>query len=300
MPVGQRTGGPALDFRASRDEGAPHDRAPEVKIPLALPDVSGDNVVVFARPRAHAGAAPPPEVAIDAQAGPAGLLSLARRQDWLFAAVASLLIHGALYFALNRPAQPLPSAGLQEISVDIVLENNAAAQEPVAEPPPLAQETQPTEPEVSTAPVEETPPPIEQAPSKPLPPQMRAEPRPPLAARAPVERRVKTAKTSAAPPSRSTTRAAGDPNYYALVAAHLAREKRYPADARSRGERGSANVSFAIDGSGRVTRVVLARGTGFPALDQEVRAMVYRASPFPAPPGGRGMSFTVPVSFRIQ
>jgi hypothetical protein len=27
---------------------------------------------------------------------------------------------------------------------------------------------------------------------------------------------------------------------------------------------------------------------------------VRRASPFPAPPDGRGMNFTVPVSFRIQ
>ena len=59
-------------------------------------------------------------------------------------------------------------------------------------------------------------------------------------------------------------------------------------------------VSFATDGGGRVTRVSLMRGSGVASLDQEETAMVRRASPFPAPPGGRGMTFTVPVDFRIQ
>jgi protein TonB len=84
------------------------------------------------------------------------------------------------------------------------------------------------------------------------------------------------------------------------VSAHLARHKRFPPEARSRDEQGSATVSFALDGTGRVTRVALQRGTGVASLDQEATAMVRRASPFPAPPNGRAMSFTVPVSFRIQ
>jgi protein TonB len=89
-------------------------------------------------------------------------------------------------------------------------------------------------------------------------------------------------------------------NYRGLVSSHLARYKRFPADARSRGQQGSAVVSFALDGGGRVTRVSLVRGTGVASIDQEAEAMVRRASPFPAPPDGRGVSFTVPVSFRIQ
>jgi protein TonB len=95
-------------------------------------------------------------------------------------------------------------------------------------------------------------------------------------------------------------RSQSDSNYNGMVSAHLQRHKRYPADARSRGDQGTAAVSFALDGSGRVTRVGLARGTGFASLDQEVQAMVRRASPFPAPPDGRSRSFTVPVSFRFQ
>jgi periplasmic protein TonB len=89
-------------------------------------------------------------------------------------------------------------------------------------------------------------------------------------------------------------------NYRGLVAAHLARHKRFPDAARSRGSQGSAVVTFALDGGGRVTSVRVARGSGVTSLDQEAAAMVRRASPFPAPPSRRGMSFTVPVSFRLN
>lgn len=93
---------------------------------------------------------------------------------------------------------------------------------------------------------------------------------------------------------------AGDANYRGLVAARLARFKRFPADARRRREQGSAVVSFGIDGGGRVTSVRLVRGTGFLALDDEVQAMVRRASPFPPPPSQGEMTFTAPVSFHLK
>ena len=91
-----------------------------------------------------------------------------------------------------------------------------------------------------------------------------------------------------------------DTNYRGLVSAHLARYKQYPADARSSGKTGTAAVTFSIGGGGGVTSVSLARGSGVASIDQEVVAMVRRASPFPAPPGGRPQSFTVPVSFRLN
>jgi protein TonB len=93
---------------------------------------------------------------------------------------------------------------------------------------------------------------------------------------------------------------AGDANYLGLVAARLARYKRFPPEARGRRQQGAAIVSFNINGDGRVTSVRLVRGTGFAALDREVEAMVHRASPFPAPPGGTATSFTAPVSFHLN
>jgi protein TonB len=89
-------------------------------------------------------------------------------------------------------------------------------------------------------------------------------------------------------------------NYNGMVAAHLARYKQYPAVARSAGTEGIATVSFSIDSSGRVTSARLARGSGNAAIDQEVVAMARRASPFPAPPDGRGRNFTVPVRFNLR
>ena len=97
-------------------------------------------------------------------------------------------------------------------------------------------------------------------------------------------------------PGRSDT----DVNYPGLVRAHLMHYQRFPPDARSRGDQGVASVSFTLDRSGRVSSVALARGSGIASLDQEVQAMVHRASPFPPPPSGRPISFTVPVSFRLR
>ncbi len=176
----------------------------------------------------------------------------------------------------------------------------------------LPAEDTPREPESAVAPEEPTP-----VKPKPAAPQAKPEPKPVQKRELKPERaakpkqpgpRARTASTEPAGTGPRASAASGvgpgqshsDSNYRGLVAAHLARHKRYPADARSRGDQGTAVVSFAFDGGGRVTRVSLARGTGVASLDQEVQAMVRRASPFPAPPGGRGMSFTAPVTFRIQ
>ncbi len=91
-----------------------------------------------------------------------------------------------------------------------------------------------------------------------------------------------------------------DTNYRGVVAAHLARFKQYPSDARSRGDQGTPTVSFSLSGSGSVTSVRLVRGSGVSSIDSEATAMVRRASPFPAPPSGRSQSFTVPVSFHLR
>jgi protein TonB len=39
--------------------------------------------------------------------------------------------------------------------------------------------------------------------------------------------------------------------------------------------------------------------SGSPILDQEMIAMVMRASPFPAPPDGQPKNFNAPVSFNF-
>ena len=122
---------------------------------------------------------------------------------------------------------------------------------------------------------------------------------------APTEKKSAQKQRVAAAPSNSASgvgrgRSDNMANYNGLVSAHLARHKRYPADAQRAGSTGVASVSFNLDGSGRVTSVRLAQGSGMASIDQEVVAMVRRASPFPAPPDGRGKSFTVPVRFNMR
>ena len=111
--------------------------------------------------------------------------------------------------------------------------------------------------------------------------------------------------TSAGAPSNTASgigrgRSDSDTNYRGLVAAQLTRNKQYPAEAERNHQQGTASVLFILDGSGRVTAAHLVRGSGHASLDQEVQAMVRRASPFPPPPGGRPMRFTVPITFRLQ
>ena len=64
--------------------------------------------------------------------------------------------------------------------------------------------------------------------------------------------------TSLPPPAGGVSRgrSSHDTNYHGRVAAHLARHKQFPTDARRRGEDGSAIVAFSIDSAGRLTTVV--------------------------------------------
>lgn len=87
-------------------------------------------------------------------------------------------------------------------------------------------------------------------------------------------------------------------NYAGQVARHLLRFKRYPPEARARGQSGTASVAFSVNGAGNAQGVRLVRSSGHASLDQEAVAMVQRASPFPPPPNGRAGPFTVPANFR--
>ncbi len=120
---------------------------------------------------------------------------------------------------------------------------------------------------------------------------------------APTEKKAsqkkQTVAATQADPSRGVGRGRSDnsANYPGIVRAHLVRYKQSPNGARGSGV---ATVTFTLDSNGRVTSARLAGGSGNPAYDQEVVAMVRRATPFPAPPDGKGRSFTVPVRFEVR
>jgi protein TonB len=87
------------------------------------------------------------------------------------------------------------------------------------------------------------------------------------------------------------------------VTLHLNKHKKYPHDARARGEEGVANVSFSIDRSGKVIATHLDKSSGSNLLDQEAIEVLTRASPFPTPPPDvteTTFNFAQPIQFRIK
>jgi len=237
--------------------------------------------------------------------------------------------------AAAPPADPQPvepeqkaeqQATEQPQTVQVAPAEKAPEPEPEpAEPKPSVAMVESPQPDMATATPHETPPGASELSLLPQPAEKPAEPKPepkpaqaappkPVknAALAPERRRIaaptsdspaKQAKVSAPSTAANNVgvgRSDNNSNYVGIVSAHLRRYQQYPSDARSRGDQGTATVTFGLDGVGRVTSVNLARASGISSIDGEVTAMVRRASPFPAPPSGRGMSFTVPVSFRLN
>ncbi|RAI45492.1 energy transducer TonB [Rhodoplanes roseus] len=216
-----------------------------------------------------------------------------------------------------------------------VEEAKAPEPEPTPEEPPVEQQVAVAQPDPPPEPQKDEPPPppeptpviekeapetvaaIPPEPPKPQPklevkPEIKPAPKPKPKAKPEPKKRTAArtsndARETNTSPARSSS-AAGigvgrsdlNTNYRGIVAAHLARHKQFPAEARASGQQGSTSVSFTIDGSGRVTSVRLGRGSGIASLDQETTAMVRRASPFPPPPSGQSMTFSVPVSFFLR
>jgi protein TonB len=81
----------------------------------------------------------------------------------------------------------------------------------------------------------------------------------------------------------------------------LEHNKRYPADARARGEQGVTRLAFRIDRDGHLMSSRIVGSSGSAALDAETLALLQRAQPFPPPPPELADSeLTVPLRFNIR
>lgn len=120
----------------------------------------------------------------------------------------------------------------------------------------------------------------------------------------------KVAKAEAAPAPKSAAsvesraskaKSVSPAKWQSRVVAWLNRHKRYPRGAG--GEQGMVNVAFAINASGSVLSVRIARSSGNAELDKAALDMVRRASPVPAPPpeiAKSRMNLAMPVQFIVQ
>jgi protein TonB len=85
------------------------------------------------------------------------------------------------------------------------------------------------------------------------------------------------------------------------LVAHLDHHKRYPTGAPAR--TAQILVSFTIDRTGHVLKSEVVKSSGDAAFDQAALAMMHRSDPVPPPPAlvaDDGLTFTVPVVFRLK
>ncbi len=173
---------------------------------------------------------------------------------------------------------------------------------------PMAPEIVPTDmpigpQRIETPPEAETPPPEPEVQLEPpeKPPEKTKKTARLTTAPAPAERRSPIA---AAPmPGAGARDSNALPNWRSLLVAQLERNKRYPSDARSRGEQGVAQLAFRVDRSGGVHGARIVRSSGSSSLDQETLALVQRASPLPPPPPevhGGSIAVVVPIRYNIR
>jgi periplasmic protein TonB len=161
---------------------------------------------------------------------------------------------------------------------DETVEVPAAPEPPVAALPPSVA-MPPVAPPVSEV---AKPKPAERAPSRP---------------RKPVSERPSHAATAPPPPHVSPD---GAKAWYGDIVARINRHKSYPQVAMSRGEKGVVELAFSVNREGRVVSSRIVRSSSYAELDREALATVRRAQPFPPPPPGARLDFTMPIAFSVR
>jgi protein TonB len=192
----------------------------------------------------------------------------------------------------------------------IVIDLAPMAVSPEIAPPDMPVGPQQVESEPEPQPEKVEPPPpqstvqMEPPPKPPEPPKEKEKPK--------KERQAKA--TTAPAPARQHADVAASPNsgangsaaidsWKSQLVSRLERGKRYPSEARSRGEQGVVYLSFVVDRGGGVHGARISRSSGSSALDNETLALASRVSPLPPPPAempGGSIPISVPIRYNIR
>lgn len=187
--------------------------------------------------------------------------------------------------------EPLPDPIEETLPAE---EEVAALPENVEVPLPIRR-PEPPKPEVEE--VKEKPKP-KKVEAKREKPREEVKPQPSRAAMAAAAEVNRGARNAASKSASGSSRSSASPaRWQSKVQAHLARRKNQLAKSRDKSTLGTVYVRFNIDTSGNVLSVSLSRSSGHPSLDQDVLALVRRASPVPAPPPDANRTLTVPFEF---
>jgi periplasmic protein TonB len=122
-------------------------------------------------------------------------------------------------------------------------------------------------------------------------------------ASAPSATEQKAERAAAPAPGANSPNSNALPNWKSQMVARLERYKRYPAEAETRGEHGTAQLAFSVDRSGGVHNARILRSSGSSALDAATLALAARAAPLPPPPpevAGTQIPVVVPIRYNIR
>lgn len=229
-------------------------------------------------------------------------MSLLRRfGHWGLSLLIVLAVHfGFAFWSLFWQPEAAPQAAMPAPAMMLELaplpEAPAPTPQPEPQPEPEPEIEQPKRVEAPEPEIELPPPPPPKPKPKPKPPKPKPEPKPepqpePKPEPKPVEEsppaqpsRQARAPESATNQSASNQAAQGQVTWESLLLGHLNRHKRYPHDARQRGQEGTVKVRMVIDANGRVLDHQVIAGSGSRSLDRATLQMIRRAQPLPAPP----------------
>jgi protein TonB len=193
---------------------------------------------------------------------------------WLACGVVVLFAHAGVAAALIEWREPAEEG---EVGIDAI----------VVEYQPEQKEIEPTAVPVEKAEEKEEPLPEQQSEAM-LPPKPEVLPEPPHEEVPVVILRPVQSRASVA-------------TWRSQIVTILEHNKRYPSEARARGEQGVTRLAFRIDDQGHLLSSRIIASSGSAALDAETLALVQRAQPFPPPPPElSGSELTVPLSFNIR
>lgn len=232
---------------------------------------------------------------------------------------------GGFWWGSRLPASvpPAPEPQPAAIAIDLAPEPAATPNPPTDAAPGPRQTLSQPDPQPDPPPKITAPP--SPAPNPPVPVPKPEKPRPlkkvKITSRParPLPDRTPPAPATTAPPSSDAPRATADAapapgassahasqspaTWQGSLLARLEQFKRYPADAQTGREEGTAMVTFSMDRKGHVLAAHLAGGSGHASLDAETLALVRRAEPLPPPPDevrGDPITLTVPVEFYLS
>lgn len=113
----------------------------------------------------------------------------------------------------------------------------------------------------------------------------------------PTPSQTRAPQTAAIPTPPPAPTISGD--YRTMLSGWLESHKRYPEEARQRGEEGRAVLRFRVDRYGRVLSYSVVSSTGYGDLDQAVENMMRGATLPPFPPSMPQPEIEVSVTVRF-